>query len=480
MENKRHTLYEKVAEDISHLVNKGTFRVGDRVPSVRKLSQQMNISITTVLEAYRLLEDRGLIECKPQSGYYVRPSFSNITSEPEISKPSAKPTKVNINELAMLVLKNTRNPELIQLGAAIPNPELLPVDRINRTLSAITRRYRIQNISYEFTPGSKSLRIQIARRALIAGCSLTPDDIIITAGCQEAIMLALRVICKSGDTVAIESPTYYNFLQAIEILGLRALEIPTHPQHGVSIDALRYAIEHNTIRACLFIPNFHNPLGSCMPDEKKKELVKMLSEYDIPLIEDDIYGDISFSYQRPKVAKAFDKNGNVILCSSFSKTIAPGYRVGWIVPGRFKAEIERLKSISSIATATPTQLAIAEFLANEGYDHLLRKIRKMYAKNTVLMAEAVSRFFPEGTKVTRPAGGHVLWIELPNAIDALKFYETALNAGITIAPGMIFSSQQKYHNFIRLNAAIWNDKIKEASATLGRIAKGITQFKEQS
>ncbi len=474
MENKRYTLYEKVAEDISHLVNQGTFRVGDRIPSVRKLSQQMNISITTVLEAYRLLEDRGLIECRPQSGYYVRPSFGNITSEPAISKPSAKPTKVNINELAMLVLKNTRNPDLIQLGAAIPNPELLPVDRINRTLSAITRRYRIQNISYEFTPGSKALRVQIARRALTSGCSLTPDDIIITSGCQEAIMLALRVICRQGDTVAIESPTYYNFLQAIEILGLRALEIPTHPQHGVSIDALRYAIEHNAIRACLFIPNFHNPLGSCMPDEKKKELVEMLSEYDIPLIEDDIYGDISFSYQRPKAAKAFDKKGNVILCSSFSKTVAPGYRVGWIVPGRFRAEIERLKSISSIATATPTQLAIAEFLANEGYDHHLRKIRKMYAKNTVSMAEAVSRLFPEGTKVTRPAGGHVLWVELPKCLDSLKLYEIALNAGITIAPGMIFSSQQRYRNFIRLNAAMWNDKIKEAIATLGRLVKGVT------
>ncbi|MEW6408769.1 MAG: PLP-dependent aminotransferase family protein [Nitrospirota bacterium] len=467
---KEPALYEKVANEITNLIKKGTFRPGERIPSVRQLHKQLQVSISTVMEAYRLLEDHGMIECRPQSGYYVISLPASTSLEIDASKPSPKPTKVSVNELIMMILKDGRNPDLIQLGAAIPNPELLPVERINRALSVVTRRYRIRNILYEFSPGCEELRVQIARRALTSGCTITPDDIIITSGCQEAIMLALMVICKPGDTVAIESPTYYNFLQAIEILGLRAIEIPAHPRDGINIDTLRYAIEHNPIKACLFITSFSNPLGSCMPDDKKKDLVEMLSEYDIPLIEDDIYGDISFSYQRPKTAKAFDRKEIVLLCSSFSKTIAPGYRVGWMVPGKFKNEIERLKSVSNIATATPIQLAIADFLADGGYDHHLRKIRRIYARNVALMSEAVNMYFPEGTRVSRPSGGHVLWVELPKHIDSLELYEKALKKGISFAPGPIFSSRQKYRNFLRLNAASWNEDIKAAVKTLGSLA----------
>ena len=467
---KSLTLYEKVSQEISHLIKSGTFRPGDRISSVRKLSKQLKVSISTVMEAYRLLEDQGLIECRPQSGYYVISSPMDKQSEIAVSQPSTKPTRVSINDLVMMVFKANRNPNLIQLGAAIPNPELLPADKINRALSSVTRRYRLRNIEYEFVPGCMELRVQIARRALTAGCTVTPDDIVITAGCQEAIMLALKVICKPGDTIAIESPTYYNFLQAIEMLGLKAIEIPTHPRDGINLETLRYAVEHNPIKACLFITNFNNPLGSCMPDDKKKELVEMLSEYDIPLIEDDIYGDIAYSYHRPKIAKAFDEKGIVLLCSSFSKTIAPGYRVGWIIPGRYKQEVERLKSITNLATATPMQLAIADFLSNGGYDHHLRKIRSIYARNISLMSEAVMKYFPEGTKVSRPSGGHVLWIEMPEDIDSLDLYEKSLKKKISFAPGPIFSSRRRYRNFLRLNAATWNEDIKTAVKTIGALA----------
>lgn len=464
------TLYEKVAHEVSHLIKSGTFRPGDRIPSVRKLHVQLKVSISTVMEAYRLLEDQKMIECRPQSGYYVISSPMDEQSEIAVSQPPTKPTKVSINDLIMMVFKSNRNPDLVQLSAAIPNPELLPVDKINRALSSVTRRYMPRNIGYEFVPGCRELRMQIARRALTAGCTVTPDDIVITSGCQEAITLALKVVCKPGDTIAIESPTYYNFLQAVEVLGLKALEIPTHPKDGVNLDALRYAMENHSIKACLLITNFSNPLGSCMPDDKKKELVEVLSGYDIPLIEDDIYGDIAYSYQRPKTAKAFDKKGIVVLCSSFSKTIAPGYRVGWIIPGRYKHEIERLKSIINLAAATPTQLAVADFLSNGGYDSHMRTIRRVYARNISLMSESVMKHFPEGTKVSRPSGGHVLWVELPRNIDSLDLYEKALRKKISFAPGPIFSSRQKYRNFLRLNAAAWNDNINAAIRTIGALA----------
>ncbi len=470
---KTTTLYEEVSASIEHLISHGTYRTGDRIPSVRALSSQMKVSIATVMEAYRLLEDRSLIECRPQSGYYVKPFFFPNLPEPEISKPAIKPTRVSTNELTMMVMQDTRNQDLILLGAAVPNPALLPVARLNRTLSSVTRRYGARSISYEFAPGIETLRVQIAKRALAAGCSLTPEDIIITSGCQEAIILALQIICRPGDTVAIESPTFYNFFQAIEAFGLRALEIPTHPRDGVSIETLRRVMKRNRVRAGLFTPNFNNPLGSCMPDARKQELVELFADRNVPLIEDDIYGDLAYSVNRPKIAKAFDKKGNVLLCSSFSKTLAPGYRIGWIAPGRFRADVLHLKSVSNLGTATPTQLALAAFLADGGYDRHLRKIRKIYAQNAVHMADAVRRQFPEGTRVTRPSGGHVLWVELPGRTDSLILYEKAHRAGIAIAPGPIFSSQRKYRNFIRLNSAFWSDQIEEAVALLGSFAKGM-------
>ena len=463
-------VYEEVAGRIARLIEQGTFRTGDRIPSVRNLSRQMQVSISTVVKAYFLLENHGLIEARPQSGYYVRSRSAVISAEPESLASFAVPTRVSISELVMMVMRDMRNPDIVPLGVAIPNPELLPVDKLNRALFSVARRHKFQGVSYDFTPGNKALRIQLAKRAMISGCSLTPDQIVTTNGCLEAVVLSLRAVCRPGDTVAIESPIFYNLLQAIEMLDLKALEIPTHQRTGISLHALRNAIERNTIHACLVIPSFNNPFGSCMPEERKRELVELLAEHDIPLIEDDVNGDLGFSYDRPKTAKSFDKKGLVMLCSSFSKTLAPGYRVGWVAAGKFQDQIEHLKAVTNIATASLPQMAVAEFLANGGYDHYLRKIRGIYSRHTASMAQAVERYFPEGTKVTHPSGGFVLWVEMPEYVDSIRLYEQALEAGITIAPGSIFSASQKYRNFIRLNAAYWSEKIEAALVIVGKLA----------
>jgi DNA-binding transcriptional MocR family regulator len=468
-------MYEKIAGRIELLIKKGTYRAGERIPSVRRLSKQMKVSVSTILKAYFHLENQGIIEARPQSGYYVRRQSPPAPAERETVIVHAKPTPVSVNELVMMVLRDARNPDLVPLGVAAPNPDNLPIDKLNRIISNVARRHRHLGVSYDFPPGCESLRIQLAQQAVKAGCSLTPDQIVTTSGCLEAVMLSLRAVCRPGDTVAIESPIFYNLLQVIEMLDLKALEIPTHPLNGISLSALSYAIEHNPVHACIVISNFNNPFGSCMPDDKKKELVKILSNQDIPLIEDDVYGDLGFSYDRPTVAKRYDKKGQVLLCSSFSKTLAPGYRVGWVVPGKFHEKIERLKAVSNIATATLPQLAVAEFLANGGYDHYLRKIRSIYNRQTSLMAHAIGEYFPKGTVISNPSGGFVLWVELPEKVDSIRLYELALKAGITIAPGLIFSASRKYRNFIRLNAAYWSDRIGRALATVGAIAADLSK-----
>ncbi|HYT58526.1 MAG TPA: PLP-dependent aminotransferase family protein, partial [Haliangiales bacterium] len=296
------------------------------------------------------------------------------------------------------------------------------------------------------------------------------DEIVITCGCQEALNLCLRAVARPGDAIAIESPTYYGILQIIEALGMKACEIPTFPRDGVCLDELVKRLNCCRIKACVFSLNYSNPLGSCMPDGKKERLVKILAERDVPLIEDDLYGNLSHSPHRPKTAKAFDKHGLVLLCDSFSKTLAPGSRVGWTAPGRFKTQVEHLKFISSIGTAMLPQMAIAEFLANGGYDHHLRRLRRFYAEQVPRISQAITRYFPEGTKVTRPAGGYVLWVELPPRVNSLDLFQRALAEKISIAPGPIFSPTKKFRNFIRLSCgAPWSEAMDQALLKLGQL-----------
>ena len=466
-------LYEQVANEIARLIRSGTYRPGDRIPSVRAMRQRKKVSISTILQAYLQLEDRGLIEARPQSGYYVRRQPEDELPEPNISSPQVDPSQVSIRELTMMVLHDITNLTLVQLGTALPNPDFLPSARIGRIVAALARENENLANTYDLPPGLEELRIQITQRVVESGCDLSPNDIVITSGCMEAIDLSLRATCRPGDIVAIESPIYFGMLQSLEALGLKALEIPTHPRDGISLEALQFAIQHNPIHACLVISNFNNPLGSCIPDDNKRQLVHLLSQHDIPLIENAILTELYFSDQRPTVCKSYDREGMVMLCSSFSKDISPGYRVGWVVPGKFKSTVEWLKYTANIGVAPLPQMAIARYLESGGYDRHLRHIRREYAHNVSLMSQAVMRCFPADTRVTRPSGGFVLWVQLPEKVDSLELYKQALKSQITLAPGHLFSASHQFHNFIRLNAACWTLDIERAIRTLGLLVSEI-------
>ena len=463
-------LYEQAADEIASLIDQGTFRAGDRLPSIRQLSKRFDVSINTVMQAYALLEDKRLIQARPQSGYYVRSRVPEIREPVVQSRAFTPPTTVTISDLCHQVMRNMMNRDLLPLGSAIPSADNLPVDKLNRIMASELRRCGAQGVLYQMPPGYERLRVQIARRSLAAGISCGPDEILVTSGCVEAVLLALRATCRAGDTIAVESPFYFNFMQMIAELGLKALEIPSTPRDGISIEALRYAIEQQKISACLVITNFSNPLGSLMPDGRKQELVELLARHEIPLIEDDIYGDLTFGIERPGTAKSFDRSGLVIYCSSFSKTIAPGYRVGWAIAGRFQPHMERLKMMMNVAPSSPPQIALAEFLATGGYDHHLRSIRRIHARNISQMADAVARYFPPGTCMTHPAGGFILWVEMQEGTDAIELYHRALKRGISIVPGPLFSLSNKYGNHIRLSAAKWDEQIEQGIKTLGELA----------
>jgi len=467
--NGDRLLYEEVAARIARLIEQGTYRPGERIPSVRQLSLQQQVSISTVLQAYYMLEERGLIEARPQSGYYVRMRLPSSHPELEMSSPMPDPTQVSVHELTLMVLRDSNNPNLVQLGAAMPNPELTATDPINRIISTLGRELGNQSGIYIVPPGYEALRTQIAKHAVLAGCDLTAGDVVITSGCLEAVDLCLRAVCKAGDIVAIESPIYFGMLQTLEMNGLQALEIPTHPRDGISLNALRFAIEHNPVRACLVLSNFNNPLGSCIPDDNKKELVELLARHDIPLIENDVVGEIYHTEKRPAVAKAYDRKGLVLLCSSFSKVLSPGYRLGWVVGGRYRQTIEWLKYTSSVAAATLPQMAVTQFMESGGFERHLRRIRREYARNVAQVSQAVLRTFPPGTRITHPSGGFILWVQMPDQVDSLELYKLAKREDITLTPGYLFSTSAQFRNFIRINAADWSYQIQKALETLGEM-----------
>lgn len=464
--------YLDVAERIETLINNRAMRVGDKLLSVRALSKEQGISMSTVFQAYYYLESKGLIEARPQSGYYVKYSHEHILDLPKVSNPVDEAVPVSVDEMINSVYVDLRSEKLLNFSMAAPSATLLPLAKLNKSIAQVLRDSKTSCTNYEHVQGNELLRKQIVRQSFNWGGRLHEDDVVITAGCIEAMSLCMKAITKPGDAVAIESPTYFAIYQIMENLGLKVVEIPTDPVTGADLDYLESAIPRFDIRACLFVNNFNNPLGSCMPDENKKRLVEMLAKREIPLVEDDIYGELYFGKTRPRTCKSYDKKGLVLHCGSFSKSLAPGYRIGWTAPGKFKDKVIRLKRMHSVSTNTLAQAAIAHFLSNGRYELHLRHLRKALHTQSLRYLQAVSEYFPEDSCITRPQGGFTLWIEMNKKVNAFKLHKRALKHNIGIAPGQIFSSQGRFENCFRLSYGDpWSDKIEEGIKTLGKLIR---------
>jgi len=470
--SKDSPLYVRLADDLTQQVGRGILRQGDRVPSLRELSRKKGVSISTALQAYLHLENRGFLEARPQSGFYVRTPYSDLIPEPQFEASKMLPAATGTNAILAEIMEAASDPSNISFGAGHPNPEVFPVARLNLILRRIIRRDPLHSAHYDFPPGAEVLRRQIARRAVDIGGHFTPREITVTTGALEAMNLCLRAVAKAGDAIAIESPTYFGILQSALALNLKVLEIPTHPQEGMDLNELERAIRKHRVKACVVMTNCHNPLGYILSDDYKKALVELTARHNVAVIEDDIYGDLPLNGPRPRVAKSFDRKGLVMLCSSFSKILCAGFRVGWVVAGRFSAEVQRLKFLTSVATASLPQRAVAEMIASGSYDRHLKRLRTVIAARVDDTRRAIARYFPEGTCVSRPAGGYLLWVQLPPRVDGLKLYRAALEQHICILPGTIFSGVGRYKNYIRINCGDSRSEARDhALVTLGRLCE---------
>ena len=467
-------LYQRLADDLAAGIRSGGYRVGERLPSLRRFSHKTGVSLSTALQVYRTLEAAQLVEARPKSGYFVCPQPVSGVREPGMSRPSMAPGIVTNAQLALDILEEARRPELVNLGAALPGADLLPLKRISRIMSGLLRRTPELLGRYERPAGNDQLRRQLLRRWREAGYDFRSDEIVVTNGCQEALTLSLRAVARPGDVIAIESPTYYGILQTIESLGMKALEIPTHPRDGIDLDALQRALDGGGVRACLLIPSFNNPLGACMPLENRQRLARMLDRSGVPLIEDDIYGDLGFERPRLPPVKAFDRGGRVLLCASFSKTLVPGYRIGYVLAGDWTERLRHLKLLGNVATAGLPQVALAEYLQRGDYDRLVRQAAQTYRWRSEQYRALVLKHFPPGTLVTRPLGGFVLWVEMPPAVDGVRLHDLARQAGISVTPGVIFSPSGDYRHHLRLSCGqLTADQAAPAIRELGRLAASL-------
>ena len=440
------------------------------MPSLRRLSRQHRVSMSTALQAYLWLENHGYIEARPQSGFYVRTPFARLIPEPQFEAKRLVTTALGTDAILSNILAAAQDPANIPFGAGAASPELFPNRRLDLILRRIIRQQPLHSSHYVFPPGAEPLRRQIARRAAESHCSLSPGEITITCGALEAIHLALRAVAHRGTVIAVESPAYFGILGSAASLGMKVVEIPTHPQQGMDLAELDRAVRRHNVKVCITMTNCQNPLGYVLPDSYKKALVELAEKHNLVVIEDEVYGDLVFQGPRPRPLKSFDRKGMVLLCSSVSKTVSPGLRIGWVAAGQFHAEIERLKLLTNVATAALPQLIIAEFLQSGGYDRHLKRLRATLAAQMEAVRQAIAKYFPDGTRISRPAGGYMLWVQLPPEIDALKLYKDALAEHISILPGTIFSATGRFKNCIRINCGhAWSETHDRALLTLSRL-----------
>ncbi len=462
-------LYRQVIDLITENMESGTLLPGDRLPSLRKMSRTAGVSIPTVRQAYVELERRRRVESRPQSGFYVRHLAANELVLPTRTT-AARPAHLHCRSLMERVYDGINNPDLVPLGIANPSMAKSAAKTLHRAMKRVMARAEERSLGYASTLGEPSLRRQIAYHYLdTVGAQVEPDEICITNGGQEALLLALSSVASAGDVIAVETPTYHGMLELIDSLGMLAVEIETCPEEGVTLEQLERTFKKHPVKVCMFSTTLGNPLGVSLPDEERTRLVKLLEDYDVALVEDDVYGDLRFDGQRPMPVQFLGGKARILTCGSFSKTAASGYRIGWVVAGERIDEIARRKRAFSCSSGYLQQLTLADFLASGDYNRHLKSLRPVLKRNSERMQALVAEHFPSETRTSRPAGGSVLWLELPKMVDAEKLFDAAMAAGISIAPGHIFSPCACYLNFIRLSFGHpWTEKTEEAIKWLGQ------------
>lgn len=443
-------LYLQIAAQLTELVRNGTLARGEKLPSVRELARQRGVAQSTVVQAYHWLEDARLITARPRSGFFVAARPASLPQPTTTPRPLRRAREVSVDWLGQRILGRDQPADMVSFSSGTPGPELFNPDRVRRAVTRAAQRHRHLLCTYPSSSGHEEARRALARYAVGLGCSLDPENILITGGCMDSIVLCLRAATQPGDIVALESPTHFSFLEVLQGLHLRALEIPTHPRHGLSLDALQLALETQPVKAVMVVPTLSNPLGSCMPQAERRRLAQMAARHGMAVIEDAIYNDLVEVDELRRTVKSYDTTGHVMLCDSFSKTLAPGLRLGWVEAGRWSQAMRAIKDLQAGGQSAVLELALADLITQAGHAASMRQLRAAVAARMDAVRRVIATHFPQGTRVSDPPGGLLLWLELPRALDSVLLHEACLADGLLIAPGTVFSASGRFRNCLRI------------------------------
>jgi DNA-binding transcriptional MocR family regulator len=479
--NSSAYLYQQIIDFIENQQEIGALQPGDKLPSLRKLSRQFDISVPTVKQAYLELERQGQVSARPQSGYYLQAAQARTLKPRPTQWSQCKPTEIQGRSMIEQVHAAVHQPDTIALGISNPILAHPPDKALARLMRSVLSKVSEKAVSYGPVTGDAKLRMQLAFRYQEQGVNTNPEDIVITNGAQEALSIALQCVAKRGDIIAIESPCFFGIIELIETLGMKALEVYTCTDDGVCLNSLAEAIEQHDVTACLFSTAINNPLGSMKTDTQRQAMVTLLEEYDIPLIEDEAYSELYFTANKPKPAQLYSGKGLIMTCSSFSKTAAPGYRIGWLLPGKFEEQAKRIKRAQSCSTPMLQQWTLNQYLLNGDYDRHLCVLRKNLAYNCERMRALIAKYFPPEVCISKPQGGGVLWLRCQSHVDTAEFFSVALAQGVSFAPGVIFSPSGKYKNYMRISfGVLWNEEIVAALKMLGSLVYQFTERQKNS
>ncbi|MDQ8204321.1 PLP-dependent aminotransferase family protein [Pelagicoccus sp. SDUM812003] len=476
MRNEAAYIYQRLASRIESQILDGVYRTGDKLPSIRTLCSSESVSHASVMHALELLEMKGFVEARPKSGYYVKSisPLSGVSDRPT-RRSGFAPLSIDVSDVIESVFQRVNRPDVVNFGFALPHPSLTPYEKLSKAVASASRNDPELFGRYPQCSGIPELKRQLAVRLSLSGCHVDPEELIVTVGATEAMNLALQVVAKPGDTVVVESPCYFGILEMLERLSLRALPIPSSSEHGLNIEMLAQALDVHSVKAVVLTPSFSNPNGSCMRDDRRKSLLQLLDDHGVSLIEDDVYGDLYFGKTRPRPIKAYDQEGTVLYCSSFSKSIAPGMRVGWLAPGGHFEKANKIKRTQTIGTPPIIQYGLAQFLASSSIERHFRSLRKQLKQQVESIHHAVLSAFPEGTSVSKPQGGFVIWIELPETVNALELHRRALANGISVIPGSMFAIGGTQENRIRISCGNpFGQRSRDAIRTLGSLVRELS------
>ena len=453
--------YLRLAKGFERLMRAGVLRVGDRLPSVRQLRRDHGISVATAVGCYLWLERQGYVRAQPRSGYYVSRRLA-----PE-SAALAPPAEVETPKARLTAHWSSPGPEFA-MGPAVLGPEFLPGTRLNRSIRMALSAFADHAMVAQEPQGNLRLRRQIGRVLFRQGVHAPPHEIVVTNGATEAFSLALRGVAGAGDTIAVESPVCYDVLRVLDTLEMNAVEVP---ELAASLGELKAAVERHRPRARVLTANCHNPVH--VADGAKDELVRWAAALELPLVEGDYFGELVFQGDRRRTLKSFDRGGLVLSCGSLAHYVAPGLNVGWLLPGRWLSRVQAIRSASMAGVAALPQLAMAEFLESGAFDKHLRHLRTSLGAEVERVRDEILRLFPAGTRVSRPEAGFVLWVTLPAGLDGREVAARALDVGVQVLPGSLFSPTERYRDCLRLSCVRPFEVLRPAIRTLAGLVRDL-------